>query len=39
MNCEELDKLNDAAEPIKELIEGLEKEDIERLAEKKDKLM
>lgn len=39
MNSEELDKLNDAAEPIKELIEGLEKEDIERLAENKSKLM
>ncbi len=39
MNSEELVKLNDTAEFIKELIEGLEKEDIERLTEKKDKLM
>ena len=39
MNSEELDKLNEVAEPIKELIDGLEKEDIERLAEKKEKLM
>ena len=36
MNGEELDKLNEVAEPIKELIEGLDKEDLERLAEKKD---
>ena len=39
MNGEELDKLNDVAEPIKELIEGLDKDDIERLAEKKDKIL
>lgn len=39
MNREELDKLNDVAEPIKDLIEGLEKEDIERLAKNKNKLM
>ena len=39
MNSEELVKLNDTAEFIKELIEGLEKEDIERLTEKKDKLI
>lgn len=39
MSGEELDKLTEVAEPIKELIEGLDKEDIERLAEKKDKLM
>lgn len=39
MNGEELDKLNEVAEPIKELIEGLDKEDIERLAEKKDKIL
>ena len=38
LNGEELDKLNDVAEPIKELIEGLDKEDLERLAEKKDKI-
>ena len=39
MNGEELDKLNEVAEPIKELIEGLDKEDLERLAEKKDKIL
>lgn len=39
MNGDELDKLNEVAEPIKELIEGLDKEDIERLAEKKDKIL
>lgn len=39
MNSDELAKLNEVAEPIKELIDGLEKEDIERLAAKKDKLM
>ena len=39
LNGEELDKLNDVAEPIKELIEGLDKEDLERLAEKKDKIL
>lgn len=39
MNGEELGKLNEVAEPIKELIEGLDKEDIERLAEKKDKIL
>ena len=39
MNGEELEKLNDVAEPIKELMDGLEKEDIERLAENKNKLM
>ena len=39
LNGEELDKLNEVAEPIKELIEGLDKEDLERLAEKKDKIL
>lgn len=39
MNEEELDKFNEVAEPIKELIEGLDKEDIEKLAEKKDKIL
>ena len=39
MSSEELEKLNDVAEPIKELMDGLEKEDIERLADKKEKLM
>ena len=39
LNGEELDKLNDVAEPIKELIEGLDKEDLEILAEKKDKIL
>ena len=39
MNGEDLDKLNDVAKPIKELLGSIEKEDIERLAENKDKLM
>lgn len=39
MNGEDLEKLNDVAEPIKELIDGLGKEDIERLASHKDKLL
>lgn len=39
LNGEELDQLNEVAEPIKELIEGLDKEDLERLAEKKDKIL
>lgn len=39
MSGEDLDKLNDVAEPIKDLLEGLEKEDIERIAKNKDKLM
>ena len=39
MSGEELEKLNNVAEPIKELMNGLEKEDIERLADNKAKLM
>ena len=39
MNGDELEKLNDVAEPIKGLMDGLEKEDIERLANNKDKIM
>ena len=39
MNGEELDKLSEVAAPIKELIEGLDKEDIERLAKVKDKIL
>ena len=38
MNGDELDKLNEVAEPIKKLIE-LDKEDIKRIAEKKDKIL
>lgn len=39
MSSEELDKLNSATEPIKELLQDLDVEEIERLAEKKDQLM
>ena len=39
MSSEDLEKLKDAAEPIKEIIDGLDKDELERLAEKKDKIM
>ena len=39
LNSEDLYMLNDAAKPIKNLLEGLKKDDIEKLAENKDKLM
>lgn len=39
MNGDDLEKLNDLAEPIKELMNGLGKENIERLASQRDKLL
>ena len=39
LDGEQLDKLNDAKEPVKEIIDNLDKEDIERIAANKDKIM
>lgn len=39
MDGEQLAKLNEAKEPVKEIIDNLDKEDIERIAANKDKIM
>lgn len=39
LDGEQLEKLNDAKEPLKKIIDNLDKEDIERIASNKDKIM
>lgn len=39
LDGEQLDKLNDAKEPLKDIIDNMDKEDIERIAANKDKIM